>query len=189
MPAKDQAKRAWVVSVDIGYGHQRAAYPLNEIANERIITANNNQIISERERGLWNWTRIGYETVSRLKSIPGIGKFIFGAYDSLQSIAPFYPFKVDVRPNLTVLRVKGLVKRWGLCASLIDYVKREKLPLVTPHFFPALAAYDTVTISYLVTARDSSGNSAASKTYTFRAIELTGVAGEPLTGNPRIFAL
>jgi hypothetical protein len=140
MPAKDQAKRAWVVSVDMGYGHQRAAYPLNEIANERVITANNDQIISERERGIWQWSRIGYETVSRLKSIPGIGKFIFGAYDSLQAIAPFYPFKVNARPNLTVLRVKGLIKRWGLCSSLIDYVKKEKLPLVTTHFIPALAA-------------------------------------------------
>ncbi len=140
MPAKDQAKRAWVVSVDMGYGHQRAAYPLNEIANERVITANNDQMISPRERNIWEWTRLGYETVSRLKAIPGIGKFIFGAYDSLQNIAPFYPFTVNARPNLTVLQVKGLIKRWGLCSSLMDYVSRVDLPLVTTHFIPALAA-------------------------------------------------
>jgi hypothetical protein len=85
MPAIDPSKRAWVVSVDMGYGHQRAAYPLNEIANERIITANNDQIISGRERSIWTWTRIGYEAVSRLKGLPGIGQFIFNAYDSLQS--------------------------------------------------------------------------------------------------------
>ncbi|HTY08455.1 MAG TPA: hypothetical protein VMF29_04760, partial [Candidatus Edwardsbacteria bacterium] len=76
MPATSDKKRAWVVSVDMGYGHQRAAYPLNEIANERIITANNDQMVSERERRIWYWTRIGYETVSRLKSIPGIGPFL-----------------------------------------------------------------------------------------------------------------
>src|SRR5512136_592109 len=106
MPAIDLSRRAWVVSVDMGYGHQRAAYPLNEIANERIITANNDQIISGRERAIWNWTRVGYETVSRLKGIPLVGKLIFGIYDSLQSIAPFYPFKVDARPTLTVLRIR-----------------------------------------------------------------------------------
>ena len=29
-------KKAWVISVDMGYGHQRAAYPLKDIAYERI---------------------------------------------------------------------------------------------------------------------------------------------------------
>lgn len=140
MPATDPSKRAWVVSVDMGYGHQRAAYPLNEIANERIITANNDQIISGREKSIWYWTRLGYETVSRLKGIPFFGRLIFGVYDSLQSIAPFYPFKVDSRPTLTVLRLRNLIRRWGLCQSLIDYVRREDLPLVATHFIPALAA-------------------------------------------------
>ena len=73
MPAQDAARRAWVVSVDMGYGHQRAAYPLNEIANERIITANNDQIISPREKRIWLTSQAGYETVSRLKSLPWIG--------------------------------------------------------------------------------------------------------------------
>ena len=140
MPAVSEKKRAWVVSVDMGYGHQRAAYPLNEIANERIITANNDQMISPRERNIWEWSRIGYETVSRLKSIPGIGKFIFGLYDSLQAIAPFYPFKVDFRPTPTVRRVKRMIEKWGLCSSLIDYIKKESLPFIATHFIPALAA-------------------------------------------------
>jgi hypothetical protein len=140
MPATDPAKRAWVVSVDMGYGHQRAAYPLNEIANERIITANNDQMVSDRERAIWHWTRVGYEAVSRLKGIPFFGKLLFGFYDSLQYIAPFYPFKVDSRPTPTVRRLKKLIKRWGLCQSLIDYARREDLPLVATHFIPALAA-------------------------------------------------
>ena len=140
MPAISEHKRAWVVSVDMGYGHQRAAYPLNEIANERVITANNDQIIAGREKAIWGWTRIGYETVSRLKSIPWIGNIIFGIYDRLQSIAPFYPFKVDSRPNLTVLQVRDYIKKWGLGSSLIDYVKKADLPFVATHFIPALAA-------------------------------------------------
>ncbi len=32
--------QAWVVAVDMGYGHQRAAYPFRDIAYEGIITAN-----------------------------------------------------------------------------------------------------------------------------------------------------
>jgi hypothetical protein len=40
--------QAWVVAVDMGYGHQRAAYPFRDIACEGIITAKN----AERGRPL-----------------------------------------------------------------------------------------------------------------------------------------
>ena len=65
--------QAWVISVDMGYGHQRAAYPLKDIAYERIITANSDKIISEKEKGLWQRTKGFYESISRLKTIPVIG--------------------------------------------------------------------------------------------------------------------
>ena len=33
-------KKAWVVAVDMGYGHQRTAYPLRDVAfGSRVITA------------------------------------------------------------------------------------------------------------------------------------------------------
>ena len=76
-----EKKRVWVISVDMGYGHQRAAYPLKDIAHERIITANNDKIISEKEKKIWeNFTR-GYELVSRLKELRFIGKIVFAFYD------------------------------------------------------------------------------------------------------------
>jgi hypothetical protein len=43
---------AWIVSVDMGYGHQRAAYPFRDIAFERIITANTDACVSPKERAL-----------------------------------------------------------------------------------------------------------------------------------------
>ena len=43
-------KKAWVISVDMGYGHQRAAYPLKDISYERIITANSDKIITPKEK-------------------------------------------------------------------------------------------------------------------------------------------
>jgi len=132
--------QAWVVAVDMGYGHQRAAYPLKDIAFERIITANSDKIISERERKIWFRSRLFYEFVSRIKSIPFIGKVTFGVYDKLQTISPFFPFRDLSKPNFTVLYTKGLIRK-GLCKSLIEYVKRERLPFVATHFIPALAAH------------------------------------------------
>jgi hypothetical protein len=45
--------QAWVVAVDMGYGHQRAAYPFRDIACERVITANTDASVSAEERTLW----------------------------------------------------------------------------------------------------------------------------------------
>ncbi len=132
--------QAWIVSVDMGYGHQRAAYPMKDIAFERIITANSDKIISQRERKIWFRSRLFYEFISRLKSIPFVGKAIFGIYDKLQTISPFFPFRDLSKPNFAVLYTKYLIGR-GLCKSLINYVQRERMPFVTTHFIPALAAH------------------------------------------------
>ncbi len=117
-------QKAWVISVDMGYGHQRAAFPLKDIAQERIITANSDRIISRKEIRSWVTSQDFYELVSRVKSVPLIGKTIFRVYDHLQTISPFYPFRDLSKPNLSVLFVKGRIQR-GFCKSLIDYVATD----------------------------------------------------------------
>ena len=43
-------KKAWVVTVDMGYGHQRASYPLKDIAYDRIVTANSDKLVTKEEK-------------------------------------------------------------------------------------------------------------------------------------------
>jgi hypothetical protein len=131
--------KAWILSVDMGYGHQRAAYPLTELNSEGVLTANNDYIESDKERILWRITQSGYETISRMKSIPLIGNSIFGMYDKLQDIAPFYPFNVDEKPNGNVQSAKNLI-RMGLCRGILNHVASEDIPIITTHFMPTLAA-------------------------------------------------
>ncbi|MDD3803101.1 MAG: hypothetical protein PHW02_01780 [bacterium] len=132
-------KKAWILSVDMGYGHQRAAYPLSSIAQERIMTVNTDHIESWKERMLWRITQSGYESVSRMKALPIIGNAIFGTYDKLQDIAPFYPFNVNERPNGNVTTAKNLIKM-GLCGGVLNHVSTKDLPIITTHFMPSLAA-------------------------------------------------
>jgi hypothetical protein len=129
--------KAWVISVDMGYGHQRAAYPLKDIAFERILTANNDKIISIKERKLWERTRNFYEAISRIKHIPIFGPFIFNIYDKLQQISPFFPFRDQSRPNIAVLRLKKLIKK-GFGKSLVEYTSKENIPIITTHPFPSM---------------------------------------------------
>lgn len=133
--------KAWVISVDMGYGHQRAAYPLKDIANERIITANSDKIISYKEKEMWENTRKFYEFISRLKMLPFAGKHIFGLYDKIQSISPFFPFRDLSKPDVNTLVLKRQILKSGLCKSLIDYVRKEDIPYISTHPIPAMAAH------------------------------------------------
>lgn len=132
-------RKAWVISVDMGYGHQRAAFPFQPIAEERILTANNDQIIAPNEHRYWERARGGYEFVSRLRNAPFPLHLLFDVYDRFQRISPFFPFRDLSKPTTTALFLHRKI-RGGLCKSLVDYIRLKDLPILTTHFIPALAA-------------------------------------------------
>ena len=132
--------RAWVVDVDMGYGHQRTAFPLKHLApGRKIINANSYQRIPEKDRRIWEASRIFYEFISRFKRVPFIGGLIFSTYDKFQKIHPFYPQRDLSEPNFSLKRVCSLIKKgWG--KDLIEKLKKKSLPLITTFFIPAFMA-------------------------------------------------
>ncbi|MFH1838989.1 MAG: hypothetical protein ABH820_01700, partial [Patescibacteria group bacterium] len=48
---------AWVVSVNMGYGHSRAAYALKDLAHDGIINANDYKGIPKDDKRLWVQSR------------------------------------------------------------------------------------------------------------------------------------
>ena len=133
------AKKAWVISVDMGYGHQRAAYPLKDIAYERIITANSDKIVTPKEKKQWKKFRKYYEGLSRLRSVPLIGKLLWNAYDYFQRISPYYPFRDLSKPNIGSIFMHKLIRKKFL-HSIVDFTEEPQIPFVTTFFAPALAA-------------------------------------------------
>ena len=133
-------RKAWVVTVDMGYGHQRAAYPLKDIAYERIITANSDKIITPKEKKMWIRSQRSYEWVSRMRDFPLIGKFLFNMFDKFQSIRPYYTSHDLSRPNIATFVTEGWIKK-GMCSSVIEYVKKADIPFIATFPTPALAAY------------------------------------------------
>ena len=132
--------KAWVVAVDMGYGHQRAAYPFHDIAYERILTANSDKIIVPAEQRRWQRSEMLYEWLSRFKTFPIIGSWLWKQYDKLQRILPLYPYRDLSFPTLSVLYLRWLIKR-GFCRSVIDYVKKQpEYPLLTTFFVTGVAA-------------------------------------------------
>ena len=134
-----QEQKAWIVTADMGYGHQRAAYPFRSIAKERIITANSDTIVSTKEKKMWSQFQRFYETVSRLGRIPVIGGILWHIYDSFQKISPFYPFRNLSKPSFGSLHLNRMLKK-GFAESVPEYTKQEPLPFLTTFFAIALAA-------------------------------------------------
>lgn len=145
-------KKAYVVSVNMGYGHERAAYGLRDLAYGEIITANDYPGIPTKDKKLWRDSRRLYEAVSRLKPIPVIGDLAFEVMDAMQRIAPFYPRRDLSAPNLQIKQTYYFIEQLGLCKHLIEKLSKHPLPLVSTFFMPAFAAeiYDYPGDIYLV---------------------------------------
>ncbi len=132
--------KAWVIDVNMGYGHQRTAYPLRDLAPERaIISANDYDGIPERDRNLWNKSRGFYEFISNFKKVPLIGGLAFYLFDLWQKIPKFNPQRDLSRPNMALGHIYRLInKGWG--RDLIEKLKANPLPIVTTFFTPAFMA-------------------------------------------------
>ncbi|HEU0051083.1 MAG TPA: hypothetical protein VFQ60_03450 [Patescibacteria group bacterium] len=140
MKAVHPHKKAWVISVNMGYGHERAAFGLEDLAYGDIITANAYPSIPSHEKKSWIRLRKLYESISRLRSIPFIGQTLFGFMDSFQKIPPFYPRRDLISPNIQLLEIYHLIEKKGLGKHLIQRLSKRNIPLITTFFTTAFAA-------------------------------------------------
>jgi len=127
-------KKAWVIAVDMGYGHQRTAYPLRNLAfGGKVINANDYEGIIQEDKEIWRNAKNGYEFISAFRRTPIIGKLIFGVFNKLQKILSFYPKRDLSKPNLQLKQtLKPIKKGWG--RHLIKKLSEKPLPLIATFF-------------------------------------------------------
>ncbi len=139
-------KKTWLISVNMGYGHQRTAYALKDLAvDSGIINANDYEGIPRGDRNTWEFTRIFYEVISNLKRMPLIGNAVFSIMDYFQRILSFYPKRNLSRPNYMLKEIYSeIIGGWG--RHLIDKIKtknlelKTNLPIISTFFTPAFMA-------------------------------------------------
>ncbi|MCX6721161.1 MAG: hypothetical protein NT026_00980 [Candidatus Staskawiczbacteria bacterium] len=136
----DNKKKAWVIAADMGYGHQRTAYPLRDFAfGGKVINANNYGGIPKKDKKFWAQSRVLYEFISRFKRIPIFGDILFSVLDRFQKIMSYYPRRDLSMPNFTLLNIHRFIKRgWG--RDLIERLGKNPLPIVSTFFTPAFMA-------------------------------------------------
>lgn len=137
---KKSIPKAWIIDVNMGYGHQRTAYPLRNLAPEGIvINANSYQGIPKKDRQFWNSSRKFYEFISNFKRTPLIGQAVFSLFDRFQKIFTFYPYRDLSKPNFVLKQLNSLIEKgWG--RHLIEELKKNPLPIISTFFTPAYMA-------------------------------------------------
>ena len=140
MEKNKKNKKAWVIAADMGYGHQRTAYPLRDMAfGGKVINANNYEGIPAKDKKFWGSSKYWYELVSRIKNILIIGTIPFSIMDKFQKILTYYPKRDLSYPNFNTKNVfKYIKKGWG--NDLVSRLKKNPLPIVSTFFTPAFMA-------------------------------------------------
>jgi hypothetical protein len=145
-------RMAWVISVNMGYGHQRTAFPLKDLAIDgEIINANDYPGIPKNDKMTWEASQKFYEFISGIQNTPLVGNFLFSLYDRFQKIFSFYPKRDLERPTFGLRQIYYLLKKgWG--RHLIETLRRkspqfrsgragqEYLPIITTFFVSAFMA-------------------------------------------------
>lgn len=132
--------RAHVVAVDMGYGHLRAAYNLNGLAADGVWSVNTYRGIPAKDKKIWEQSRKFYEFVSTFKNVPLIGDKVFGYFDRIQAIEPFYPMRDMTKPTIQLSQTLKLIRKgkWG--KDFIDKINKNPLPLISTFFATAFMA-------------------------------------------------
>jgi hypothetical protein len=132
-------KKINLIAADMGYGHQRAAYPLLDISGGEIITINNYPGIPEWEKQYWINSLKSYERISRFKKVPILGSLVFRVMDNFQKIQSFYPFR-DLSSPSTQQKFFFRSIKAGLGKHLIEKLNAGRLPFLTTFFVAAYIA-------------------------------------------------
>ncbi|MFA6252491.1 MAG: hypothetical protein WCX74_03765 [Candidatus Paceibacterota bacterium] len=137
-------KKSFIVSIDMGYGHQRTAYALKSIAlRNKIINANNYTGMPESDKMFWDQSQSFYEFVSRFKKVPVLGSILFSIFDATQAVGDFYTDKNLTGASFTQRGIYPLFdKGWGsdFIKSLGDSCKGKDVPFVSTFFTTAFMA-------------------------------------------------
>jgi hypothetical protein len=133
-------EKFWIISADMGYGHQRAVYPLKDLSKGRkVLNANTSPHSSLKERRLWKEMLNIYEFMSRAGRLPIIGNLLSKTLDSLLYIPSFYPMKDRSNSTIQVRYLKRRITK-GLCGGVMEQIKKPVLPVITSFYSSAIAA-------------------------------------------------
>ena len=128
-----------VVSIEMGYGHLRAAMPLAIALEAEVLHADRAPLANPDEQRRWARARGFYESLSRLSQVPMIGSALDSLLDAITAIPRLHPYRDLSAPTLGTRSLHRLILN-GLGKGLGEHLRRTGSPLLTTFYAPAIAA-------------------------------------------------
>lgn len=128
-----------IASVEMGYGHMRAAHALATALSTPILQVDKPPLVAPEELRLWQASRRFYEITSRASQIPVLGAPLRSLLESLTDIPHLHPRRDLSPPNFQARSLHKLIGK-GLGRGLVNLLKSTGAPLITTFFVPALSA-------------------------------------------------
>ncbi|HEY0512137.1 MAG TPA: hypothetical protein VGH73_09550 [Thermoanaerobaculia bacterium] len=128
-----------IASVEMGYGHLRAAHALAAALGVEILHVDRPPLVSPEEQRLWQASRRLYELTSRASQIPVVGAPLRSLLDALTDIPHLHPQRDLSAPTFQVRSLHRLIGK-GLGQGLVDLLRATGAPLLTTFFAPAISA-------------------------------------------------
>ena len=132
--------RPLLVSVDMGYGHLRAARPLARALGTEIVHVDRPPLVGDEERKVWERVRGAYEWTSRISQTPVMGRPFRWLLDFVTDIPRLHPYRDLSQPTRGVMTLDRLIRRRNLGQGLVARLRETEAPLLTTFYSPAIAA-------------------------------------------------
>lgn len=137
--AKQTKTEPAVVTIDMGYGHLRAAKALADALKTDAKQIDRAPLATRDEVPRWQRTRSLYEVTSRLSQVPVVGGPFKSILDSITSIPHLHPYRDLSAPHAGVKMLDRAIQR-GLGEGLVRYLRETGSPLITTFYAPAVIA-------------------------------------------------
>jgi len=128
-----------VVSMEMGYGHLRAAYALADALGSKVWLADEAPIADDFERKLWQWIRRAHRLLSRPAPWAFLERPANALMDGITMIPSLHDAPDQSAPDFSVIALNRLI-RLGLGKGLVSRLRESRAPLVTTFYAPAIIA-------------------------------------------------
>ena len=128
-----------IISLEMGYGHMRAAYPIADALGCPVHLADEPPIASGKDSRLWKFIRSGHTLLSRPSNSDWVVRQANALMDLVTMIPPMHENADQSRPDFATKFMGQLIKR-GLGQGLVEYLRRQDSALLTTIYAPALIA-------------------------------------------------
>ena len=128
-----------IISLEMGYGHLRAAQPIADALECPVYLADEPPIAGNKDSRLWQWIRRGHSFLSRPSNSDWVVRQANALMDLVTIIPPMHEMADQSKPDFATKFIDQLIKR-GLGRGLVEYLRSRKSALLTTIYAPALVA-------------------------------------------------